>query len=103
MIHRMKRISRRMIQTTIAAAAGAAMLLCFAASPAGGQANSTPATTKPARGNRLIAEGVDDAGRITIAVNKTIVITTTQPYRQVSVGQPEIADVNLIGPNNILL
>src|SRR5206468_2200537 len=96
------------------AIAGVAMLsAALAAAPAVDQ-NNTPeagataaATTRPAtpapRANRLIAEGVDPSGKVSLTVNKTMVITTTQPYRQISVGQPDIADVNAIGPNNILV
>src|SRR6185312_11417288 len=62
--------------------------------------SSTP-TTKPA--NHLIADGVGDDGRVHLTVNKTVVLTTTQPYKQVSVGQPDIADVNMISPTNILV
>jgi pilus assembly protein CpaC len=36
-------------------------------------------------------------------VNKTSVITTPQPFKQVSIGNPEVADVTIMGPNNVLI
>src|SRR5205823_5325748 len=59
------------------------------------------ATTGPS--NSMIAEGVAADGAVRLTVNKTTVVTTSRPYKQVSIGQPEIADINMIGPNNILI
>jgi pilus assembly protein CpaC len=51
----------------------------------------------------IVADGLDGTGRIKLTVNKTAVITTKVPYKRVSVGQADIADVNPIGPGNILI
>src|SRR5687768_3927921 len=59
------------------------------------------ATTQPSAGharattgpnNTMINDGLSKDGAIRITVNKTTVVTTTRPYKQVSIGQPEIAD-----------
>jgi pilus assembly protein CpaC len=62
-----------------------------------------PQTTASA-GQRtdLVTDGVTD-GRIKLMINRSVVISTKTPYKRVSVGNPEIADVNTIGPSNILL
>ena len=111
------RIARRSIYKAVAVTGAALLTMAAVATPA--WADGTPvnvaeagaaaaATTQPAaapavRGNKLIADGVDQNGRVSLTVNKTMVITTTQPYKQLSVGSPDIADVNPIGPNNILV
>lgn len=50
----------------------------------------------------LITEGLDD-GKLGLVMNKSVVLSTRAPYKRVSIGAPEIADVNAIGPNNILV
>src|SRR5450432_949679 len=51
----------------------------------------------------IVADGVGRDGQLHMAVNKTAVITTKVAYKRVSVGQADIADVNPIGPGNILV
>jgi pilus assembly protein CpaC len=60
-----------------------------------------PESGKDASG--LVAEGVDSNGRVTIAVNKSAVITTRFPYKRISIGQPDIADFNAIGAGTVLI
>jgi pilus assembly protein CpaC len=101
----MKRNTRHTIRK-MALAAGAGMLaIVLSAGPTLGQAAATQptVTTQPASVGKLVAEGVGADGKVRLTVNKTVVITTTQPYKQVSVGSPDIADVNAIGANNILV
>lgn len=74
-----------------------------AGTASGGTGETGTGAGPTTRANRLIANGVSPDGRITVPVNKTVLITTTQPYKQVSVGQPDVADVNMINPNNILV
>jgi pilus assembly protein CpaC len=65
-------------------------------------AEASNPTTAPVTGS-MIGDGLAHDGAIRLTVNKSTVVTTTRPYKQVSIGQPEIADVNMIGPNNILI
>ena len=81
----------------LAATLGAA---AFVFTPAAAH-GAAPATAPAA--NRLVADGVGADGKVRVMVNKTTVITTTQPVKQVSVGNPEVADVSVIGPNNVLV
>jgi pilus assembly protein CpaC len=50
----------------------------------------------------LITEGLDD-GKLSMVMNKSTVLSTRTAYKRVSVGAPDVADVNPIGPNNILV
>lgn len=56
----------------------------------------------PQRSN-LVANGADENGGVRIMLNKSRVLETRVPYRRVNVSQPEIADVNPIGPQSILV
>ncbi|HVT91135.1 MAG TPA: type II and III secretion system protein family protein [Tepidisphaeraceae bacterium] len=70
------------------------------------QATTAQQATAPQSSNAqgaIVSDGVDGTGRIKLTVNKTAVITTKVPYKRVSVGQADIADVNPIGPGNILV
>jgi pilus assembly protein CpaC len=61
-------------------------------------------TTAPAGRAVLITGGVDEkTGNIRLLVNKSVTITTSRPYKRISVGQPDIAEVNGIGPTRILV
>ena len=62
-----------------------------------------PMTRNGGGGVDLVQDGTNADGQLRLAINKSAVITTRVPYKQVSVGQPEIADVNTIGPQNILV
>ena len=50
----------------------------------------------------LITDGLDE-GKLGLVMNKSVVLSTRSTYKRVSIGAPEIADVNAIGPNNILV
>jgi pilus assembly protein CpaC len=98
----MNRIARpqTLRKLVLAATLGAAAMV-FAPSAAHGAPAAKPATAPAA--NRLVADGVGADGKVRVMVNKTTVLTTTQPVKQVSVGNPEVADVSAIGPNNVLV
>ncbi|MDB5304776.1 MAG: type and secretion system protein [Phycisphaerales bacterium] len=51
----------------------------------------------------LLTTGLNPAGGITLMVNKSVVLTTRAPYKRVSIAQPDVADVNLVGPAEVLL
>ena len=61
-----------------------------------------PATAPAADG--LILSGVDPAtGAVRLIINKSTTLVTSRPYKLISVGNEEIADVNSIGPQRILV
>jgi pilus assembly protein CpaC len=101
------RIARpQTLRKLILAATLGAAAFAFAPAAAHGAApaRSGGATTAPlSNANRLVADGVGADGKVRVMVNKTTVLTTTQPVKQVSVGNPEVADVSAIGPNNVLV
>src|SRR3954470_5077534 len=96
-----RRTMRMMTIVTGAAMALFASVQATTAQPAPSTrpANSmtAPQNASGAKGD-IIGEGTDSNGRIHLAVNKSTVITTKVPYKTVSVGQADIADVNMIGP-----
>lgn len=53
--------------------------------------------------NAVVTEGLPAGGRLNLVVNRTTVLTTQRKYKQVSVGQPEVAEVTPIGPTSVLL
>src|SRR6185436_2601919 len=52
--------------------------------------------------NDLITDGLTN-GKLTLAVNKTAVITTKSPIKRVVIGQPDVVRDNEIGPSTILI
>src|SRR5712691_3391632 len=50
----------------------------------------------------LVTDGLED-GKLPLIMNKSAILSTRAPYKRVSVGSPDIADVNTIGPTNILV
>ncbi|MGC4033824.1 MAG: pilus assembly protein N-terminal domain-containing protein [Tepidisphaeraceae bacterium] len=51
----------------------------------------------------IVQSGVDNDGKLTMAVNKTAVLTTKNKAIRVSTGQPDVADVTTVGTNTILV
>ena len=67
---------------------------------------TTAPTTQAAGGAAapMIVGGLEDkTGTLRLLVNKSVTLTTSRPYKRLSVGQPDIADVNGIGPTKILV
>jgi pilus assembly protein CpaC len=63
---------------------------------------SSPLVFTPVRRVLIVSEGLED-GRLSIVTNKTAVLNTRLPYKRLSIGAPDIADVNPIGPMNVLV
>src|SRR5690242_4440125 len=89
-----------------------AVLATFAFSGGASVAQEPAPATNPARvtvnhnggsAGPIISEGLDPSGQIRLMVNRHAVLVTRVPARRVSVGQPEIADVNPISATNILV
>src|SRR6266576_2297642 len=96
-----KTLPRTMKKLAVAIGAGLLATAVLASMPASVFGQAAPAaatqpTTRPT--NRLVADGVGPDGKVRMMVNKTTVLATTKPFKQVSVGQTDIADVNLISP-----
>ncbi|HEX8323215.1 MAG TPA: type II and III secretion system protein family protein [Tepidisphaeraceae bacterium] len=51
----------------------------------------------------LVESGVDTDGRLGLPINKTAVLTTKEKATRVNVGQPDIAEVTMVGPTTILV
>jgi pilus assembly protein CpaC len=60
-------------------------------------------STQPGGQRQLIVGGVDQAGQLSLTVNRTAVLTTAAPYKRVSVGNPDVVDFNAIAPTSILV
>jgi len=73
-----------------------AALLCATAA-----ADAPPSTTQPA--DSMVSDGLTAQGALKITVNKSVVLHTKVLLRRVSVAQPDIADVNLVGPSEMLI
>lgn len=58
---------------------------------------------QPAPATRPAANADSAAKPIALAVGKTSVLNTDAPFKRVSVAQPDIADVNAIGPKTLLV
>ena len=54
-------------------------------------------------GKPLVVGGLSEQNDIKLLVNKSVVLTTSRPYRRLSVGQPDIFEANAIGPTKILV
>jgi pilus assembly protein CpaC len=99
--------TRRSAGRTIGKLAACVLSVLTLASPALAQ-NAGPATqpapqNAPSNRSILVSDGTNRDGKIQLTMNKTTVLTTARPYKSVSVGQPEIADVTPVSPTNILL
>lgn len=62
------------------------------------------AMAAPAKiGNGMVTSGLDSNGRVILTLNRTAELKTKSPVKRVSVGQPEIADVQPFNTNMILV
>lgn len=92
-----RRMDRTQIKNKLVTIGIASML---SLSSAGVLGQPAPASQPSAN---IVVDGVNKDGALKLTVNKTALVKTNAPYKRVSVGQPEIADVNPIGPGNILI
>jgi pilus assembly protein CpaC len=100
-------INRQRRATLVLGGATAALLAMLVG---GSIADETTPATQPAAQvsaqadeKRLVESGIGANGKLELTLNKTAVISTRTPYKRVSVGQPEIADVNPIAPTSLLV
>jgi pilus assembly protein CpaC len=97
--------TRRSVGRTIGKLGACVLSVLTLASPALAQTAATQPAVQNAPSGRatLVSDGTNKEGKIQLTMNKTTVLTTARPYKSVSVGQPEIADVTPVSPTNILL
>jgi|GEM_PF-976128 len=60
-------------------------------------------SSTPAEEYTVLADGSGSQGKLSLGVNRTTIVNTKLPYHRVSIGQPEVADVNPIGPTSLLI
>ena len=89
-------------------ACGRTKILAIAAwmalAPAMAVANADQPTTAPTTSeSSLVTGGLGASGGVSLMVNKSTVVTTRVPYKRVSIANPEVADVNLVGPSDVLV
>jgi pilus assembly protein CpaC len=51
----------------------------------------------------VVADGVNEEGRLMLMVNKSQIVTTKQPYKTVNISNADIADYNRVNDNEILV
>ena len=93
----------RSVGTLIGMLGGCARTVLSLAMPALGQEAPAVVHNAPAERAVLITEGTNKEGKVQLVMNKSTVLMTGRPYKSVSVGQPEIADVTPVSPTNILV
>jgi pilus assembly protein CpaC len=92
--------SNRSVAKALAVIGGATLAIFFTVRASTGQ-DAAPGAA-PA-GDALVRTGTDNQGAVRIMLNKSQVLQTKMPYKRVSVAQPEVADVNPLGPTTILV
>lgn len=90
-------------QTWLRIAAAAALLFGACGTATGQESPAAPTTAKTGAVAAPIVETGASDGAIRLTANRSTVIKTRVPYKNVSVAQPDIADVNLVGPRDILV
>lgn len=68
-------------------------------------ASPAPAATQPSttRASDVIADGLNEEGRLGMMVNKSQILTTKLPFKTINVANPEIADFNTVDQYTILV
>jgi pilus assembly protein CpaC len=88
----------RRVNRGLAILAGAMVLMTAALSATGQQA------VAPSSGSSIVVDGnLDAGGKLRVGLNKTTVVNTRARVARVSIGSPEIADVNVISPTTLLI
>lgn len=65
--------------------------------------NPSPTTQTAGDNASLVSSGLGAGGNVSLMMNKSAVITTRNPYKRVSIANPDVADVNLVGPAEVLV
>jgi pilus assembly protein CpaC len=68
------------------------------------RARAAAPPTGPAGKGPIVTAGLDEkTGTLRVLVNKSVTLTTVRPYKRLNIGEPEIAEVNAIATNKILV
>jgi pilus assembly protein CpaC len=67
------------------------------------RSSATTTTTTTTTTSDVVADGLGEDGKVVLMVNKSQQITTKLPYKTVNVANPEIADVNQVNNDELLL
>jgi pilus assembly protein CpaC len=99
-----KNASRRIKRAgALLTAAAGAMVVLLATGAAAGQDASTGMNPAPATRPSMVTDGLSADGGVRLNVGKSVVVTVRRPFSKLSVGTPDIADVNTISPTSILV
>lgn len=60
-------------------------------------------STPPNNLGRLVTDGLDPDGQLTLLVNRSVTLATVKPYKIVNVAQPELLTVNAIASQSLLV
>ena len=95
--------NRSIVKTALrwAVAATVAAMVPAASGQTTANVGFEPSTPSPLIG--LIDSGIGADGKLGLAINKTAVLTTKDKTTRVNVGQPDIAEVTMVGPTTILV
>ena len=77
-------------------AAGVVIVLLLSGVAAGADA---PPTTQPA----LVTSGLTSDNTVKLITGRSVVLTSRVPLKRVNIGQPDVADVNIMAPTSVLV
>src|SRR5438105_7008382 len=108
--HAPRRVRRSLRGSASAVIAAAVLSLAAFAAHAQEQPAAKPATAptaaprgRPAGGTAALVQTPLADGVLHVLANRSTVVKTRVPYKNVSIAQPDVADVNLVGPQDILV
>jgi len=97
------KVARRHRASIVSVTTLVAVVLTGSATVIGQPSSTQPADAAPTSGSVLAADSAGGTGKISLSVNKSSVIKTLRKIDRVSVGNPEIADVNVIAADTLLV
>src|SRR2546425_11995592 len=93
----------KFFSVNILAACLVTSLLAAYASAQTAPAYRSGGTAAANNGKPLVIGGLSEQNDIKLLVNKSVVLTTSRPYRRLTIGQPDIFAANAIGPTKIFV
>src|SRR5688572_19084603 len=91
-------IPRAALALALALATGLAM-----PRPVKAQDTQPQSQPQPLGGDQVVTQGLDARGRLRVDAGRTTVLQTGSPVTEISVGLPEVAEINLLSPTRILV